>query len=371
MNIPAIDIDSFLYIVGILVIFKCVGLVSEPGNTLSDNPNRRRSWIWPLILTILLALWMGDRPPIGRYGDTVNYQRIYNNIMSTNSVAEIVVNISSEWLWQALMIISTRLGFEFPAFLFIVALLYVGTATWAMKIFCPSSPYIGFLFVVSSLFFYAFGINGIRNGLACHIVLLAMANLFEDRRVIAGILAFLALGIHRSTMLPIAGCIAAVTVMKNPLWALYVWGASIVVSLIAGNTVMNLLSGIGFDDRLEAYATGFGMAEEFSKVGFRWDFLLFSTPPIFLWWWLTFKKHVRDGWFNALSTTYMLANAFWVLMIRAEFTNRIAYLSWFMFPVLFAYPLCNMKLSDSQNRFAAITLAGYYFVSFFMLMFIL
>lgn len=369
MNIPYITQESYILVVGAFVLAEFLKLSSESGNTLSDNPDRRRSWFWPLVLSILIALWMGDRPPISAYGDTTNYNLIYHRV-AADSMAEIIVNINAEWLWQALMIISTRCGFEFNTFLTLVAILYIGTAAWAIKIFCPSSPYLGFLFVVSALFFYSFGINGIRNGLACHIVLLAMANLFEDRRVLAGILAFMALGIHRSTMLPIAGCIAAVTVIKKPIWALYVWGACIVVSLIAGERAMNLLSGIGFDDRLDAYATGFGLSDQFSKTGFRWDFLLFSTPPIYMWWWLTFKKHVRDGWFNALSTTYMLANAFWVLMIRAEFTNRIAYLSWFMFPVLFAYPVCNMQISDSQNRFAALILAGYYLVSFMMLMFV-
>ena len=35
---------------------------------------------------------------------------------------------------------------------------------------------------------------------------------------------------------------------------------------------------------------------------------------------------------------YLTCNGIWMLCMYAQFTNRIAYLSWFMYPILLVYP---------------------------------
>ena len=37
--------------------------------------------------------------------------------------------------------------------------------------------------------------------------------------------------------------------------------------------------------------------------------------------------------------TYTFTNSVWMLCMYAEYTNRIAYLSWFMYPFVLIYPL--------------------------------
>ena len=82
----------------------------------------------------------------------------------------------------------------------------------------------------------------------------------------------------------------------------------------------------------------------YTKTGFRWDFLLYSFMPILLGWYVIFKKKVINSTYQLLLGTYIFANAFWIMVIRAEFSNRFAYLSWFLYPIVLAYPLLKFKL---------------------------
>ena len=45
-----------------------------------------------------------------------------------------------------------------------------------------------------------------------------------------------------------------------------------------------------------------------------------------------------------------LCNAFWIMVIRSAFSNRFAYLSWFIYPIVIAYPLVNLRVWDDQDR---------------------
>ncbi len=220
---------------------------------------------------------------------------------------------------------------------------------------------LAFLFILTSFSFLPFGLNGVRNGIACHLCLLAIALYLDDKRIAAGIIAFIILGVHRSVILPIAAGIAAVTVIRNPKTALIIWLASIPVSLIAGNYFSDFIMSIGFDDRMTKYAGGSlrGM-NHFSGTGFRWDFLVYSALPVAFYYYVNIWKGLRDGWYNVIATIYMLSNAFWIIVIRAEFSNRFAYLSWFLMPVMLAYPLANMKVVEWQRSLSAITLTVYF-----------
>ena len=56
----------------------------------------------------------------------------------------------------------------------------------------------------------------------------------------------------------------------------------------------------------------------------------------------------------------MYANAFWIMVIRAEFSNRFAYLSWFLYPIVLAYPLLKLKIwPKTQGNKTAVIMAGH------------
>ena len=45
---------------------------------------------------------------------------------------------------------------------------------------------------------------------------------------------------------------------------------------------------------------------------------------------------------------YLMTNAIWMLCMYAEFTNRIAYLSWFQYPVVLIYPFLKEQWGVNQ-----------------------
>ncbi|MDE6859932.1 MAG: EpsG family protein [Duncaniella sp.] len=363
---PSLYEPIYLTIVAMLALAFGIKLMSTGGNTLAIGEENKGHFLFPLVLAICFAIWIGLRPVSFVFGDTVNYARIYWNL---NEYTTSEVNWSGEWVWSMLTVGCNNLGFSVNTYFLIVELGYVLSAVWAAKKFVPTSPYLGTLFLFSSLMFFTFGVNGLRNGLACHILLLAMAFMMEDKRVIAFVLAFLAIGIHKSVMLPIAAVIAAMTVIREPRQAFYIWLASIALSLLWGEQLTGFISTIGIDDRMSHYTTLTDIDYKFSQRGFRWDFLLYSAMPVWMIWYVNVKKGLRDGWFNIISITYLLANSFWIIVIRAAFSNRFAYLSWFLYPIVIVYPLCNMRAWENQDRIAGQILLAYCGFSIFMLTF--
>ena len=109
-----------------------------------------------------------------------------------------------------------------------------------------------------------------------------------------------------------------------------------------------------------------GRASGFSRMGFRWDFLLYSSFPVIMIWYVTQYRKFTSREFSLLANTYLLCNAFWILVIRASYSNRFAYLSWFIYPAVMAYPLMRMNLWKDQDRKTSIIFFLYTGFTFFM-----
>jgi hypothetical protein len=106
--------------------------------------------------------------------------------------------------------------------------------------------------------------------------------------------------------------------------------------------------------------------EIFSHTGFRWDFLLYSLFPVVMIWYVTRHRKFNDLGYNVIANTYLFCNAFWIMVIRSSFSNRFAYLSWFMYPLVMFYPLLRMNIWKDQDRKTAIILFLYSLFTFFM-----
>lgn len=319
----------------------------------------------PWLLSLALILWLGSRPVSGQYfGDTANYALEYVGMDARGG--GFVMNWREEWIWQWLMRGCKGAGLSLPAFLTLVEAGYVLSALLAVRRLMPSAPLTGLLFVWASLSFFSFAVNGLRNGLACHFVLWGLACLLDDRRVAGCVLCLVAIGIHRSTLLPVAAIVAALFLLKNPLVAIGIWVASIVASLLVGNTVTGLLAATSFDARMSSYtAAGVDMSE-FSGTGFRWDFLCYSAVPVVMMWYVFAVRRLEENWYRVISVVYCLGNAFWIMVIRTSFSNRFAYLSWFLYPIVIAYPLLNMPLWEDQERRTGRILLAYCGFTVFM-----
>ena len=210
--------------------------------------------------------------------------------------------------------------------------------------------------------FWGYGVNGIRNGIATSIFLLAIT---IERKIITAIFLFLAVSFHKSLLLPVVAYILTF-VHNNTKTYLKIWLFSIPVSLVLGGFWETFFTSFGFfeDDRLSTYLTDTDaeVMSQFSNTGFRWDFLLYSLTGIYAGWYFIVKKGYEDKMYRQIFNTYVLANAFWILVIRASYSNRFAYLSWFLLGIVTIYPLLKLKFFHNQHvRVAIILLATFAF----------
>lgn len=357
---------------------------SYSGSDNCDNLLKQNSMFPTLMLTVFLMIYMGLRPVSFAFGDTINYAAGYQRAAGA---AVFEIDMDKEWLFYNIMYLFKQMGQTVNAWFLFVEICYLGFVLLALKQLVGENCWMAMLFFLSAFSTFTFGTNGIRNGMACSMVTYAFAiaaNRGVTQWLIAGAVVLLTMGVHRSTMLPIAAFVAASFIIKSPKWAIYFWIASIGISLVAGGTVSNFFMGWGFDDRMSSYGGGMDQyGDQFSNTGFRWDFLAYSAMPVWLTWYVTTKAEkeralygdtieevetnitgagrIADAHsmrvFNILATTYILANSFWVMVIKAAFSNRFAYLSWFLYPVVLAYAVIRLHIWPDQDKKAGLILA--------------
>lgn len=349
---PFIYHTIFLYGVIVLTLISLKGIVSDSYNQIREG---RNNWKEALILSVILTLWLGFRPVSSAFGDTVNYAHTYRLMQYGIFIPP---EDSGEWVWNGLMFACAKV-MDVREFFLLVEVGYVGFTLWACRRLTPNNVLIGLLFNLAAFSFFTYGTNGIRNGLACAMTLLVISFMTGEKtsKVSAIVLAFLAVNIHRTVLLPLGMAVMSLLVIKNFKQTYTFWVLSILISLVASGPVTGFFAGLGFDDRLE-YITNYD-DEMFSSSGFRWDFLIYSMMPIVLGYYVVIKRGIQDRTYSILLNTYTLANAFWVMVIRANYSNRFAYLSWFMYPIVLAYPLLCIDIwgNEQGKRLQQIMLA--------------
>lgn len=329
----------FLAIMSVICVVMTFRYMSSAGYELQEKENG----IWvPLIISIALVYWLGGRPISGTYfGDTASYAWVYNMDLTLRSA-------NSEWVWTSILMICKLAKLDVHTYFTIIEAGYILSALWAAKRFFPTNPMLGMMFVLLSLSFFTFGVNGLRNGLACHLLLLAFSFLLDDKYLIGVIICIMAFGIHKSSFLPIAAFVAARYLISDVKYAVFFWLFCIPLSLLAGTTFEGFFASLGFDDRMTRYTSDTN--DDVFKTGFRWDFLLYSFMPVLMGWYVCVKRNIEENWYRVLVNTYCFANAFWILVIRSSYSNRFAYLSWFLYPIIIAYPLINMPVWEEQDK---------------------
>lgn len=344
-----------VYGVILLTLFVAISVSRMSYTQLSKSS--QAATFFALALCLAFIIFYGQRPNSARFGDSYLYRHMFymfkDGILMQN-------NTSSEWLWVKITSLCAK-SFDHSTYFTIISAGYFGFTFIACKKLTPNNVFISFLFFLGAFSTITYAVNGIRNGLACSIALMAIAYLATSRKYLplAIALAIAAMGIHKSTTLPMAALFASAYFVKSFKTAYYFWIASILISLVAGGAVTSFFASFGFDDRFSHYAMGSVDASKFSRTGFRWDFLIYSMMPIVLGYYTVIKRGIYDRTYLILLNTYTLANAFWVMVIRANYSNRFAYLSWFMYPIVLAYPLLKLDIwgPEQGKRLAQIMLA--------------
>ena len=320
-----------------------------------------------LLMTIVITFFLGLRPNAAIFGDMTLYSHTYLNVINGYTP----ISYHTEWLWDNMMYFCKSVGINITEFYLIVEMGYFFGMFICCLLLMRKDLWIAMLFFCTAFSCYSYGTNGIRNGLSCSIALvgISLLGMGGNKRIGALIILYIAFSIHRSIMLPIAAAFTSLFLIKDTKIALRFWVASIFISLAAGPLIEGFFAALGFDDRMSRYASvnaTEATQSQFSRTGFRWDFLFYSMFPVIFTWYLTQHRRFSDRVFNIIANTYLLCNAFWIMVIRSSFSNRFAYLSWFIYPVVIAYPLLRMNIWKDQDRKTALILFFYSGFTFFM-----
>lgn len=311
-------------------------------------------------LLFFLIIYLGQRPISGVFfGDTINYYKAYIGYQYGSPISEDV----RDYGWHLFMKGASKF-MSVHSFFTICAFLYIFPMYRISKVFFNTYWYYSFLMFIVSFSFYTYGVNGVRNGAAASFFLWGLC--YHRKKVIMFLLFFLAIQIHKTLLLPIIAYLIT-TFYNNPRTFLKGWLVCIPLSLVMGGFWISLFTSLGFgDDRLSGYLTSTSATGTFSSTGFRWDFLFHSAFAVFAGWYFIFKRKFNDKIYFQLFNTYLICNGFWILVIRANFSNRFAYLSWFMMAIIIIYPLLKSKFFKNHHLMIGKIILAYFMFTYLM-----
>jgi len=295
--------------------------------------------LWLVIVSLAIAL----TPEAQIGGDKVNY---------TGTFESFAYNLQ-DWrdagkdrLFYAYTVAVSTFTKSAPLYFVITAGLYVAGYAIAFRRIAREYWTVLMLAGVFAIGFFAYGDNTLRAGLAYSLLLCGISCF--PKKLPFLLIAAVSFGIHHSMVIPIAACIIAFF-YKNTRIIFAGWVVLLLISIIAGNATQEVLANTfadAEDQRLASYATGNSIIY---KQGFRVDFLLYGFVPIAFGLYYVFRKHFAEPFYVWILNVYIITNGFWLLMIRAIFTDRFAYLSWGLIPIILFYPLLKKRIWSNQN----------------------
>lgn len=294
------------------------------------------------LVMVFIILYMGLRPISFYFGDMGIY-----NLDLQRYVNGAPFNYTHDLLFEGMMYAFAKY-LNAEAFFFTCSFLYVYLLYSASKKLFSDYWYYAFLMFVLAFTFWAYGVNGIRNGLATSVFIYAIS---RDRKYVTFALLAASYFIHKGMLIPILAYILA-SFYTNSKYYLIGWVLAIPLSIALGGFWENFFLGLGFgDEKLRSYLGTFNQSAEGVELvsGFRWDFLIYSGFGVFAGWYYIFRQKIDNIFYQKLYNTFLATNALWVLVIRANYSNRFAFLSWFMLGLVIIYPLLKNQLFKNQH----------------------
>ena len=233
--------------------------------------------------------------------------------------------------------------FDIKWFFLIIAFVYYGAMWQACRKLFPFDTFFAFVVTLSAFSCFSYGTNGIKAGAATSVFLLALA--YNKHTWQAILLALISWGLHHS-MSMVVGAFIIAKLYNKPKFYVYFWLVSLGIAALHITFFQSVFQSFA-DEQGAEY-----LSEQQYGKGFRADFILYSAVPVIVGYYAIFYKKIKSVNFNFIYNCYLLTNAIWVLCMYAEFTNRIAYLSWFMYPIVLLYPFLNIKMGKNQYKSA-------------------
>lgn len=329
-----------IYDQGMLALVLLTSLVYAQGSSKSEfSISFNAFMIWAI--GGLLIFFIGTRPIDGTFVDMTTYAMSFE--IQKNGGGDSF----SDWGFTMLSEFVGRVG-SAELFFAVCAAIYILPLMIGAQRIHGKWSYPALLAFAGAMSFFSYGVNGIRNGMSTSLLIAAFA--FWDRKLIMVLLMVAAESMHKSALVPIVAFVIA-GFYTRPLAYGLVWLGALGASAVAGEKLSGLLvglSGFGDDERLARYAGAVGFGGD--KGGFRLDFILYSIVPVIISYGAASASTRKDLFYRRLVCTYLLANSFWLIAMYAAYSNRFAYLSWFLMPWVIVYPFIPQSRFRGSQR---------------------
>ena len=321
------------------------------------NVSKESSNFGMILILILLILVIGLRPNSYAFVDHMNYYFEYQNHYGLSAYYTFDTD---NFIFDNILpfFSSNKIPVEFY-FLLIAAIYFGGIAGASKKLF-PNDTFLAFLMYLGAFSTFSYGTNGIKAGAAASIFLVALA--YKDNLKVCIPLLWVSLGFHHSMLAPIAAFFIAYFVRK-PKWYLYGWLFCLLLAAAHITYFQSLFSGFT-DEQGASYLAVDNLTKNVS--GFRPDFILYGAIPIFVGYYLIIKQKIKSAYYNFLWCVYTLTNCVFLLCTYGSFINRIAYLSWSMYPFVLLYPFVNAYWHERQHKYLRDVVYGHLGFTLFM-----
>lgn len=312
------------------------------------------------ILVTCTWLYIGTRP-FWAYGDTWLYTKMFE-LVQTGRWESLSGENLSEWAWSSLEYLCIDIT-TVDVWLTIIAFFYVVGMAWAAWRWMPRHFTMTVFFMFTAFSFWPYAVNGIRNGMATSLALIALSYVKPEYRKNwaklwpAIVLMIIAAGTHKTVYLVGVAAIFAFLIPSKKI-AFWIWGGCLLMSPVSSNVFLAVGESFIEDKRFVGYGDQNVSEEIFNRIGWRWDFILYSALPVVLGYYVLIKRKLYDWTYVFLLNIYLYCNAAWMLINEVAYSNRFAYISWFLYPFLIVMPLIKFKIWRNQYSIAGIGLLG-------------
>ena len=350
----------YLIFVTIITLFVYSKYSKKNGNI--TYPLNKKKQDGTFILVLLMVLFIGFRPESYVFVDMLNYITFYyafyeGNAFVFDKEAENLL-FDNYFAWVGSMDLGTTFFFVSVA-----AIYFICTYIACRRMF-PQDTLAAFLVFLAALSTFSYGTNGIKAGAAAAIFLMALS--YRKNLKICIPLILVSWGFHHSMIMTVVA-FALTLVYKNSKVYFAGWCLCLLIAMAHITFFQELFAGILSDsgdsgaNYLNPTNSDWG-----GKSGFRIDFVIYSAMPILVGYWAVYKKKLQlSKIYTCLLNLYMTLNGTWMLCMYASFTNRIAYLSWFLYPIVLIYPYLNENWGPTRYKdFSKVMLAHLGFTLF-------
>ena len=312
------------------------------------------------LLAIMMTVFIGLRPIHEVFADMPQYLGIY---LSWDDSFEFSWD-RENYFYDNLMLGLASIQFNPTLFYVLISFIYFMCTYWACKRLFPNNTLTAFLVFLAAFSTFSYGTNGIKAGSAAAIFLVALS--YRDNLKICALWMFISLGFHHSMVLPIVAFVITL-IVKNPKIYFYGWIFSVLMACLHITFFQSIFAGMA-EESGAGYLGANGYDDTSYLTGFRPDFILYSSMPVFVGYVAKIKKRLKSRTYDTLLYTYMTTNAVWMLCMYASYTNRIAYLSWFLYPIVLIYPFFDAQWGPNRYSTLSKVMIGHLAFTLFMSM---